>query len=318
MKFEGTSEEISFIDDLVDEVDEEYPEWNAMLVVPKELWKIPLEWIIHILKQKDRDRPDCLGLYGNTDSGKTTFLDHCIPSLIKKYGLNMRYGIIKVSCLTNTTLKGLFQSILQELDWRFPRHSTIQELEPLVGIASRKRNCQLIIIDEFSQLEDKVDDKRQNEVLKALRNISKQTYRPLMIVGVKKILNLLAKDSETNTRFFKVEFPRFELEEPRINYFRKTIKALDEQLLNTTGIISDFATNPYAIYRLFKVSKGKIGSFIKLYEWTVRIALKNNISELSLQLIDKASYILEQNEILVDDEVLHVNIPLNWEGYSQK
>ena len=303
----------NFMMDLVDEADKELPRWNTDLIIPKELWKPIVWWFLYIYNQKNSDRPENLCLYGYTDEGKSTFLNHLVPSMRKRYNLN-RFGIIKISCLTNTTLRGLYQSILRELDWPFPSQARIQDLEPIVGKAVRERNCKLIIIDEFSQLHDKNDIIRQAEVLKALRNIPKGTLRPIVVVGVKKILELLQKDQETNNRFFKVEFPRFELVKDKITYFLKTVKALDKNLYDTKKIVSTFASDDCVLKQLYEISKGKMGTLVMIYEWTVRFAISENAKELKFEHLKKAQILIENSQKNADDEDIHIVIPPEWEG----
>jgi len=297
--------------DLIDNIDKKLPLWRSELIIPNELWYHIVKWFLETLNQKNSDRPKNLALFGNTDGGKNTFLNHIIPAVRNKYDLGT-YGVVYVSALTNTTLKGLYHSILRELNWSYSRNMSIQELEPLVGIACQKRKCQLIVIDEFSQLQNNRDEPRQREVLKALRNIPKQTYRPLVIAGVKKVVDLLEKDPETNNRFMKVEFPRFELKNGNWRVLQRVVKSLDEQVNRTTSLTSKFSMSHLRLQTLFRKSKGKMGSMIAIYERAVRIALSEEDKELQKKHLDKAITILDDNQLLDDNERVLVEIPDKW------
>ncbi|MFQ5977293.1 MAG: TniB family NTP-binding protein [Candidatus Heimdallarchaeota archaeon] len=297
--------------------------WKAPLIVADELWERVTEAFLDVYFQHENPvkRPVNLAVYGNTDTGKTTYFDHFIPALREEERLD-RFGIIQISCYTNSTLKGLYQAMLDELDWKYSKHDSIQYLEGLLRKAVIKRRCQLIVIDEFSQLITKTTadgeiksqqpEARQAEILKALRNIPIQTLCPLVIIGTRDILRLLEKDSQTNNRFLKVEFPRFELGWGNWILFQKTIAALDAKLRVDTGIISDFAQKMTILAKLYQESKGKMGSLIKIYELAVKLALKNGKKPLNSSLIDKAVKILNQNHLLHDDDPVIVDIPENW------
>ncbi|MDP3013457.1 MAG: TniB family NTP-binding protein, partial [Candidatus Subteraquimicrobiales bacterium] len=214
--------------------------WEADLIILKELWQPLIRALLATFNQRDTQRPWSLCVYGGTLSGKTTFFNHAID-VFREYKHLDRYGIIKITCLTNSTLKGIYKDILMGLNWPFNTRDSIQDLEVLVGDAVQKRECKLIIIDEFNQLYNKGDGIRVAEVLKALRNIPNRTLRPLVVVGTMTVQPLLKHDRETNSRFRKIEFPHFESSGVKWDIFREAVYALDQNLKEATGICSNFA-----------------------------------------------------------------------------
>lgn len=303
------------------------PHWESDLIVLTELWRPLIRILLDTIMQRDKQRPWNLCVYGNTLTGKTTFFKYAIPALKEYLAKNLpkrletpyrdtenisKYGIVITRCLTNTTLKGFYKSILLELNWGYSKQDSIQELEMKVGNAVEKQGCLLIVIDEFNQLYNKGDNKRYEEVLKALRNIPNQTRRPIVVVGTKKVLTVLKEDPETNNRFKKIEFPRFINNE----LFQATVAVLDQNLLETTRIESDFARYKTVINKLFIKSQGKMGALVQLYEEAVRIALLNKAEKLIPSFLDEAITIFDENTLLNDRELLDMSLQSN--DYKQK
>jgi len=287
---------------------EKIPHWEADFIFVEKLWEPLMKILIFIFDQRDTKRPWSLCVYGTTFSGKTTFFDYFTDALSRFKDLD-RFGIIKITCLTNATLKGIYRDILHELDWPRSKQDSIQDLEVLVGIAVRKRGCKLIIIDEFNQLYSPEEGVRINEVLKALRNIPNRTLRPLVVVGTMPTRTLIQMDPETSNRFRKEAFPSFEGEggkdknayEIKFELFRKAVDTLDKNLQETIGIVSNFANSRSVLNTLLNGSKGKMGALVKIYEETVNIAVSNGAKELNPSFLKEALAIFNSND-LVNDE----------------
>lgn len=287
--------------ELIKEEGEKRHLWEADLIILKELWLPLIHALLDTYNQRDNQRPWNLCVYGGTFTGKTTFFNHAIDAFREHKNLD-QYGIIKVTCLTNSTLKGMYKEILLGLNWPFSRHDSIQDLEVLVGDAVNKRRCKLIIIDEFNQLYNRGDGIRVEEVLKALRNIPNRTLRPLVVVGTMTVQALLKQDRETNSRFRKSEFPHFEEKGNKWEIFREAVNTLDQNLKETTGIDSNFANRKSVLETFFKASHGKMGALVKIYEETVQIALSREVKELDIRFLQEAVATFRRNEFLNEYE----------------
>ncbi|MFQ5979209.1 MAG: TniB family NTP-binding protein [Candidatus Heimdallarchaeota archaeon] len=311
------SKEERIADRIVDEmwatVEEETPNWKAPMIYAEKLWKPVMKefWLTYF--QKRKKRADNLCVFGNTDTGKTTCFDKIIPAFKRRYALHSK-EIIQITCLTNMTVSGLYREILDELKWSHRANENIARLESLVRDALIAKGVQLLIIDEFSNVYNNANKAERNLVLKSLRNIPTLTKCPLIIIGTRKVLKLLKEDSETNNRYEKVEFPRFELANGKWRDLQEIIATLDAHLKVTTGISSDLCKKNRSLEKLYKRSKGKMGSLVKIYERMVRIALGESIESLTHHLIDRAVKQLNQNNRLHDeeDEKLTVTIPKGW------
>lgn len=283
--------------------------WESDFIFLKKLWEPLMKILVYIFDQRDTQRPWNVCVYGTAFSGKTTFFDHFTDALRRFKDLD-RFGIIKISCLTNTTLKGIYRGILDELNWSFTRQDSIQDLEVLVGIAVRKRGCKLIIIDEFNQLYNMEEGIRIKEVLKALRNIPNRTLRPLVVVGTMTTRTLIQLDPETSSRFRKEAFPCFECvnedkdnqgDKFKFDIFRQAVNALDQNLKETTGIVSNFANNRSILNTLLNGSKGRMGALVKIYEETANIAISNGAKELNHSFLKEALTIFISNNLVSDE-----------------
>ncbi len=287
---------------------EEKPNWEADFIFLEKLWEPLMKCLLYISNQRDTQRPWNLCVYGSAFSGKTTFFNYFVDALMRLKSLD-KFGIVKITCLTNTTLKGIYKDILNELNWPYSKQDSIQDLEVIVGIAVRKRECKLIIIDEFNQLYSEEEKIRITEVLKALRNIPNRTLRPLVVVGTMKNKILIEMDPETNSRFRKEEFPSFDgksdkdKKDNKIKFelFRAAVYTLDQNLRETTGIVSNFAINRSVLKTLLSGSKGKMGALVKMYEEAVNIAISKGAEELNPSFLTEAFAIFNRNK-LVNDE----------------
>lgn len=290
--------------ELIKEESEKRHSWQANLIILKELWRELICALVYTFNQKDTQRPWNLCIYGNSFSGKSTFINYAIDSLREHERLD-RYGIIKIPSLTNPTLKGLYKDILRQLNWPFSKQDSIQDLEVLVGDAVRKRECKLTVVDEFNQLyDDKEDGIRVAEILKALRNIPNRTLRPMILIGTTTVQALLRQDMETNSRFRKMEFPCFESSGVKWELFRETVYGLDRNLKDTAGIDSDFANRKSALKMLFNESQGKMGALVKIYEETVQIALSKGAKELDQSSLQEAVKIFRHNGFVNEHEII--------------
>lgn len=287
--------------------------WEAPTISIPELWRPGMIQLWRIFSQQPKARPNNLCVYGNTNSGKTTWLREIIPSL-KEHEKLTRFGIVEISCQTNATLKGLYEQLLDELQWPYTKSDNIQRLEKSLRPAFKERNTKLLVIDEFSQLQNAFKDNQLYEVLKALRNIPQWTNRPIVIVGTPIILDILAKDNDTNNRFAKFEFPRFELINGKWKVLRDVLRTLDENLYQTTGIKSVIGTSikPELIEYLFSKSKGKIGSLIKIYEKAVEYSLDSVDKNLNADHFYHAIKELDKDSRFFDPHSLSVEITEKW------
>lgn len=176
-------------------------DWNANLIIPDDFWDDITVKLIDTYIQKDSQRPQNLAIIGNPFSGKSTYIKYAIEAIRQIDHLNT-FGIVRVSCLTNATLKGTYLDILKNgLGWSYSKQDSIQDLEMRLEDAVKFQKCKLIVIDEFNQLEDRFGEVRIAEVLKALRNVPTRIQRPLVIVGTGHLEDLLKRDVETNSRF---------------------------------------------------------------------------------------------------------------------
>ncbi|MFX1513909.1 MAG: TniB family NTP-binding protein, partial [Promethearchaeota archaeon] len=291
--------------DMWREVETETPEWKAPTIFARTLWKPIMKAFWLIYRQERRNRTDNLAVYGNTDTGKTTCKKKMIASFRKKHNLS-EHDILDIDCLTNMTVTGLYHQILDKLHWEFLPRDNIADLERRVRNAIIDRGVKLLVIDEFSNVMNNFHKRDRDNVLKALRNIPTLTKCPIIVFGTRKILDLLQEDPETNNRYEKIEFPRFELGKGKWKDFQQILATLDEAVEKDTKIISTLSEDRRTLEKLFRKSRGKMGSLIKIYERTVQIALEEGKDELNSKLIDKAVRELNKSERLDDAEIAEI------------
>ena len=69
-----------------------------------------------------------------------------------------------------------------------------------------------------------------------------------------------------------------------------------------------------ALKNLYEISKGKMGSLIKIYQWTARTAMSEIATSLTLNHLKKTRMLLENNQQTDDDEPINIIIPEEWEN----
>lgn len=271
-------------------------DWSADLIVPDIFWDDVTVKLIDAYIQKDSQRPQNLAIIGKPFSGKSTYIKYAIEAIRQSDDLDI-FGIVRVSCLTNATLKGTYVDILKNgLGWPYSRQDSIQDLEMRLEDAVKKRACKLIVIDEFNQLEDRYGDARILEVLKALRNVPNRTQRPLVIVGTEPVDDLLKRDVETNSRFRKARFPVFEDTDKTDGPFQTTVCTLDQNLKDTRRVESQIGCNEKVIGDLFDATQGRMGALVEIYEEAAMLALSKDSKTLDESYISKAIEIFKNNE----------------------
>lgn len=271
-------------------------DWSADLIVPDIFWDDVTVKLIDAYIQKDSQRPQNLAIIGKPFSGKSTYIKYAIEAIRQSDDLDI-FGIVRVSCLTNATLKGTYVDILKNgLGWPYSRQDSIQDLEMRLEDAVKKRACKLIVIDEFNQLEDRYGDARILEVLKALRNVPNRTQRPLVIVGTEPVDDLLKRDVETNSRFRKARFPVFEDTDKTDGPFQTTVCTLDQNLKDTRRVESQIGCNEKVIGDLFDATQGRMGALVEIYEEAAMLALSRDSKTLDESYISKAIEIFKNNE----------------------
>ena len=274
--------------------------WEAPTISIPHLWEPVMRILWRVINQAPKTRTNNLCIYGSTDCGKTTWANESLFSLNKYLNLG-QFGLIKITCQTNATLKGLYEQILDELQWPYTKSDNIQRLEKSLRPAFKERGSLLLVIDEFSQLQNIYKDQQVYEVLKALRNIPQWTKRPVLLIGTPIILDLLEKDNDTNNRFIKFEFPRFQLKEGKWRDLQEVIKTLSGYSASTIGVkISDSTISSGNILEyLFTRSKGKIGSLIKIYERAVEVALDSSLTSMNSTNFLEFQFQLDLNQIII-------------------
>ncbi|MFX0211822.1 MAG: TniB family NTP-binding protein [Candidatus Hodarchaeota archaeon] len=287
--------------------------WEAPTISIPYLWEPPMKKLWRIINQAPKTRTINLCIYGSTDCGKTTWANESLLSLNEYLNLG-QFGIIKITCQTNATLKGLYEQILDELQWPYTKSDNIQRLEKSLRPAFKERSSLLLVIDEFSQLQNMYKDQQVYEVLKALRNIPQWTRRPILLIGTPLILDLLEKDNDTNNRFIKFEFPRFQLKDGKWKHLQKVIKTLSGYSFNTIGVkVKDSTISSGNILELlFTRSKGKIGALIKIYERSVEVALDSSSQIITDTHFHEAIQELDRDRLLFDSNPVDIEVPEQW------
>ncbi|MHA2295304.1 MAG: TniB family NTP-binding protein [Candidatus Hodarchaeales archaeon] len=308
------SDEDKRVDEMWGDVQEVTPSWSAPLIFVKSLWYPVMKAFLRIYDQPRRKRADNLCVYGNTDTGKSTCFDKIIPSFMRKRGLHSN-EIVQITSKVNMTTGGLYRAGLNHLNYDYKERDNVATLEERLVNALIEKNVGIFVVDEFHMVYDNVSSRK--DVLKGLRNIPTHTMVPLVVIGTPKIKTLMELDSETNNRYEKLEFPRFELVGDKYKELQKVVGTLDADLYSSKGIKSNFATNETALVKLYKASKGKMGSLVKIYERTVNnIALEQDLKKLEPKHVDDAVNQLDKSQKLDDDYPIEVVIPNRWKKFD--
>ncbi|MHA2331482.1 MAG: TniB family NTP-binding protein [Candidatus Hodarchaeales archaeon] len=278
------------------------PVWRAPMIYAIDLWEPVMDAFLDIYEQQRRERCDNLCVYGETDSGKTTCFNILVESFIDEMNLRENVDIVKIKVAVNMTAAGLYKHILHSLNWVYKPNDKIADLELRIAKSFAEKRVKLIIVDEIDNLMNNKNRTDTEQFLQALRNINSLTKTPIIVLGIKRAIKLLKSDSQTNNRYKKLAFPKFELGEGNWKIFTDIIGTLDKKLLNDLNITSEFSKKPRIVEKLYELTTGKMGSFIKIYEAAVVEALAAGDNQLQLNHIESGVEYLKNSDLLSDDE----------------
>ena len=286
-----------------DHIEKEIFVYEAGFIHLFEFWKPVMKEIWGLAVKVHKKRHMNRLIFGNTNSGKTSFNDFILPQLKKKLKLG-NYKIIDIRVTSEMTAAGLYKKILKKLNWDYPiGRRNREDYEPYLIKACEKRKPKFIVIDEVSELYDGDFNKQVKYILKSFKNLPEITGAKVILIGTWKLLKLLDKDKETKNRYPHVQFPRFSLQGTEWKKLQQLLKTLASHIKNTVHIDTRIHEDGEAIIYLASITIGKLGAIISIFEKAVELAYYDNKGLLTLDdHIIPASQILEKQGVLYDDD----------------
>ena len=178
---------------------EEHDRWEAPTIYTKYLWIPIMKLFQYTVKQLRKRRANQLVIFGNTDSGKSTATDNIVRSYLHKHRLPPQ-KIPLVDTPTNPTSKQIIKRILAKLNTPYGKHDSIGDLELILDKVLEKVKPLAIVLDEAGNIDDANEDEKKR-ILQLFRNIPQQSTVPLILIGTRKILNVMNNESQTENRF---------------------------------------------------------------------------------------------------------------------
>lgn len=183
---------------------------------------------------KLQPEPDCILIYGDRGTGKTSLINQYISQHASHRLENggTKTPVFSCEVTAASTVSQFYTSVLRGLGDPLPEQGhTATKGERLYRLL-KDLGTELIIIDEFHELLDGENQKVKVNVASAIKTLINQTKIPVILSGTSVASALLNSNSELRRRFkASVKLSRFSIfTEAERNTFRKFLAEYDKAL----------------------------------------------------------------------------------------
>ena len=255
---------------------------------------------IHSILKQLMDRPrkprmQNILIIGESNIGKTSTIrlfeqKHSSYTLENQEGMSI---IVRPVILTvasdNADVKFLYISILESFWTPFNPSDPLAKLRHQTFHLLRECNVKMLIIDEIHHFL-RGSPKQQRNVMDALKNIGNILMIPIVCAGLKESELILTSDPQLSSRFDVIRLKKWELD---VN-FLALLKSFEKRLPLKKA--SQLYSKEKATL-LHLISQGKIGDLHKLLIECATDAIKNDIEEITIEIIKKYKWIKPTNSM---------------------
>lgn len=255
---------------------------------------------IHSILKQLMDRPkkprmQNILIIGESNIGKTSTIrlfeqKHSSYTLENQEGMSI---IVRPVILTvasdNADVKFLYISILESFWTPFNPSDPLAKLRHQTFHLLRECNVKMLIIDEVHHFL-RGSPKQQRNVMDALKNIGNILMIPIVCAGLKESELILTSDPQLSSRFDVIRLKKWELD---VN-FLALLKSFEKRLPLKKA--SQLYSKEKATL-LHLISQGNIGDLHKLLIECATDAIKNDIEEITIEIIKKYKWIKPTNSM---------------------
>lgn len=255
---------------------------------------------IHSILKQLMDRPkkprmQNILIIGEPNIGKTSTIrsfeqKHSSYTLEDQEGMSI---IVRPVILTvasdNADVKFLYISILESFWTPFNPSDPLAKLRHQTFHLLRECNVKMLIIDEIHHFL-RGSPKQQRNVMDALKNIGNILMIPIVCAGLKESELILTSDPQLSSRFDVIRLKKWELD---VN-FLALLKSFEKRLPLKKS--SELHSKEKATL-LHLISQGNIGDLHKLLIECTTDAIKNDIEEITIEIIKKYKWIKPTNSM---------------------
>ena len=255
---------------------------------------------IHSILKQLMDRPkkprmQNILIIGESNIGKTSTIrlfeqKHSSYTLENQEGMSI---IVRPVILTvasdDAYVKFLYISILESFWTPFNPSDPLAKLRHQTFHLLRECNVKMLIIDEVHHFL-RGSPKQQRNVMDALKNIGNILMIPIVCAGLKESELILTSDPQLSSRFDVIRLKKWELD---VN-FLALLKSFEKRLPLKKA--SQLYSKEKATL-LHLISQGNIGDLHKLLIECATDAIKNDIEEITIEIIKKYKWIKPTNSM---------------------
>lgn len=249
-----------------------------------------LELMEEILNMPKVVRPQCLLIYGDSGSGKTSLLRYFeklhMPSE-DPYSDTTGLTVLVAESPNEPKVSMLYDKILISLGVPYRSSDNVMAKESRVLHYMDKLEVKMLIIDEFHNILNGTAT-QQRKVLSAIKSLTNMLRIPVVLAGTKDALIAIESEDETKRRFLPKLIPRWK-KDKEFGLFLKTLETT-LPLKYPSYIWKD----QRIIDILLEKSEGILSEFVKIVKRAAVLAIKQNTERIdydtilrSLQVIDR-------------------------------
>lgn len=247
--------------------------------------------------------PDCVLVYGDRGTGKTSLLNNYIEQNDREYleDGSTRVPVFSCEVVAASTVSQFYTSVLRGLGDPYPdKGTTTTKAQRIYNLLARSKT-ELIIIDEFHELLNSQSKQLMTNVASAIKTMINQTKIPVVLAGTKTAKYVLDNNGELFRRFItQVHLPRFTIfSKDERNNFRKFLAMFDKAL--PFKKVGNFAEE--GMYeRFFVASLGLPSGIRRLMTRASNLAIKDGSDSIeSIHLIQAYDYALSSQPQVPDN-----------------
>ena len=215
-----------------------------------------LEYLELLLSMPKQVRPECMLLYGESGTGKTSIIrqfQKMHPPVEDPFEEEDLIPVLVVETPFEPKVSLLYDRILYEIGVPYKTTENIVVKENRIEFYVNKLGIRMLIMDEFHNILNG-SASQQRKVLSAIKSLTNTLRIPIVLSGTRDALIAVESEDETKRRFFPKYLPKWKKDKDfviflksvertlplkRPSYLWKDEKIIDYLLDKSDGILAD-------------------------------------------------------------------------------
>lgn len=239
-------------------------------------------------ESKESGEPECLFICGPTGAGKTTARKEYARRFARiKSDEGYTVPVLSATIPVPATVKSVATKLLYELGDPAADKGTTGSQTLRLEMLAKDCSVEVIILDELQHFIDRDSQKILKTVSDWLKTLLEDTGIPIVLIGLPEAEGVLNANSQLSRRFANrhyLEPFRWDTNEKK-EEFRKFLSAVESMLPLSEK--SNLADEDMAL-RFYYASDGVVAYVMKLARYGTRVALKQRLEKLDLDVLAKA------------------------------